>query len=473
MEYNIDEEKIMNFMAMTEINDRNLAIEILQTADWDEITATNIYMSGNYARKIQNPNNVGERLIDSFDYDQDFYLQQKNNKENDIIQDMSDFFGNLASKIFGSSDGKNFVENFERASDIKLSKLIKFEPETLDKAANTAKTDNKPLFLFVTEFKNDDWLKIQNQLFQDQFIQSILDSKFVCFGVDWTTNHGKDVKQKLEVPMVPYVGIFHVAHDSKLDHWASMVGDEITADELTHSLMISQDMYENFKLKEKLDANKSPTVWSIAKQCMTGKIPMPKPDSSDDIPDPDLESSDEEEKKEYLEPQPNQYTPYSNLSLKEQQRNEYHEAQLMDKYKIEQLIKVSQRPESSKHPDEEEDSKHNSENASDESNSARLKKKQINDNNNPIHTVVSEPDEDNKEAATIQIRLADGSKSITRRFLKSWKIKDIHNYIKSIGEEARFEEENPEFEIVGYNDLEQTLENAKLFPRAKVYLREL
>ena len=100
-----------------------------------------------------------------------------------------------------------------------------------------------------------------------------------------------------------------------------------------------------------------------------------------------------------------------------------------------------------------------------------------------------EPEASNKDAATIQIRLADGSKSVTRRFLKTSKIEELYLYIRSLGDEAGFEDQNWEFELfqqntmIGssnpelkwkiFNNMEATIEEEKLYPRAKIYWREM
>ena len=103
--------------------------------------------------------------------------------------------------------------------------------------------------------------------------------------------------------------------------------------------------------------------------------------------------------------------------------------------------------------------------------------------------ISDEPEASNKDAATIQIRLADGSKSVTRRFLKTSKIEELYLYIRSLGDEARFEDQNWEFELfqqntmIGssnpelkwkiFNNMKATIEEEKLYPRAKIYWREL
>ena len=159
------------------------------------------------------------------------------------------------------------------------------------------------------------------------------------------------------------------------------------------------------------------------------------------------------------------------LSLKEQQRLEYEEAQIMDLIKIEEM-KEKERKE------KEDEIKKNLEKEEMSLKIAESRSK-----------LEEEPDSKNPDAATIQIRLADGSKSVTRRFLKTSKIEELYLYIRSLGDEAGFEDQANEFELFQqntafgssnpelkwkiFNNMEATIEEEKLFPRAKIYWREL
>ena len=92
--------------------------------------------------------------------------------------------------------------------------------------------------------------------------------------------------------------------------------------------------------------------------------------------------------------------------------------------------------------------------------------------------IEEEPMEGNDDSTTICFRYPDGEKRIERRFLKSNKIKDLYNYVASLGREIYTEEENNTFSLYQpfppkkYDNLENTLEKEGLFPNAIIQIRE-
>ena len=146
------------------------------------------------------------------------------------------------------------------------------------------------------------------------------------------------------------------------------------------------------------------------------------------------------------------------MALKEEQRLEYEEAMRKDLEKIEQKkIQEEEKKEEELKLQKEKD---------------KIEAK-IEENKNKLK---EEPEEGNPEAATIQIRLADGN-SVTRRFLKTSSIEEIYIYIRSLGEDAGLEEITNDFELFQqnnkYTDFSKTIADEGLFPRSKIYCREL
>lgn len=185
-------------------------------------------------------------------------------------------------------------------------------------------------------------------------------------------------------------------------------------------------------------------------------MPKPKPDVTDNIHDP------EEEEKDFGFQRKHERAPVldaSKMTLKEQQRQEYEEARLMDMRKLEELKEKELKEKEEERRKEQEQEEFNLKIAESKS------------------KLSDEPAADNPDAATIQIRLADGSKSVTRRFLKTALIEELYLYIRSLGEDAGLEEATSEFELFQqskkYDDLTKTIDEEKLFPRAKIYCREL
>lgn len=228
--------------------------------------------------------------------------------------------------------------------------------------------------------------------------------------------------------MLPYIGLYHVENDNQLDHVGSLLGDDITSDNLIQTLILAEDMHDQFLLTRNVQKEpesdhtpdftirKEDDPLNIAKptslsfnQRMTDAVPKPIPDDFDNINDPDEEEKDDpiENKNvrvplEYMQP----------LSLKEQQRMEYEEAKLLDLQRIQKF-------------DEEQKEKQQ-----------LLEQKEKEDENiqlkiaESLSKLAEEPSEGNPDAATILIRLADG-KSVTRRFLKTLPVEQLYLYIQS------------------------------------------
>mmetsp|Transcript_17886 Transcript_17886/g.15796 ORF Transcript_17886/g.15796 Transcript_17886/m.15796 type:complete len:238 (-) Transcript_17886:2-715(-) len=237
------------------------------------------------------------------------------------------------------------------------------------------------------------------------------------------------------------------------------MGDEISEDSLTKSLLIADDahtklMTENgnlpqikdtklvdFKLLGKIDHFERDKNALSRNQGLTTEVPMPKPDVSDNIIDP------EEEEKNYQE-----------LVLKEKQKLEYEEAIKKDLEKREEEFKKAEEEKEKEFEQQKEQ---------------EAIKVQIEESKNKLD---GEPDDDNSDVTTIQIRLADGN-SVTRKFLKTSSIEQLYLYIRSLGEDAGFEEITADFELFQqsnkYTDFTKTIEEEGLFPRAKVYVREM
>ena len=89
-----------------------------------------------------------------------------------------------------------------------------------------------------------------------------------------------------------------------------------------------------------------------------------------------------------------------------------------------------------------------------------------------------EPEEDNPDVCVISFRYPDGDKRKERRFLKNNKIKDLYDYIESLGNEIYTEDGNGVFSLYQpfppkkYENMENTLENEGLFPNAVIQIKE-
>lgn len=292
----------------------------------------------------------------------------------------------------------------------------------------------------------------------DPNIQSKLKESFVWLGANVFSDDWKVVNSTLDPPLVPFIGIFYIGNDGKLDIVSTLMGDDISPDSLLQALLHADDQYEEFLKKDLRNnkvRNKNPDFQlreetnyfernehSLSRgQGLTSEVPQPIPDVNNDILDP-------EEEEKVAPP----------VGLKDIQRQEYEEAVRKDREKEIQQI--------------------NDQIAQQQKEEAEQKEKEaleqkVRDSQAKLE---EEPASENPEAATIQIRLADGT-SKTRRFLKTSSVEQLYLYIRSLGEDCGLEEITDEFELFQqsnvYNDYSKSIEDVGLFPRSKIYWREL
>ena len=92
--------------------------------------------------------------------------------------------------------------------------------------------------------------------------------------------------------------------------------------------------------------------------------------------------------------------------------------------------------------------------------------------------IVEEPAEGDPDSTIICFRYPDGEKRKDRRFLKSHTIQNLYDYVMSLGREIYTEEENNQFSLFQpfppkkYSEMENTLEKEGLFPNAIIQIRE-
>ena len=123
MEQSEDEEKIMTFMAMTECQNRNTAIRLLEKCNWDEVTAANTFFAEKtkpspepYARPPDASH--GERLIDDYAFqDRNFYGQDPTALPSfeipNIFGGIGKMFRNFKDSVVGCKGGRYFIKELE------------------------------------------------------------------------------------------------------------------------------------------------------------------------------------------------------------------------------------------------------------------------------------------------------------------------------------------------------------------------
>ena len=91
-----------------------------------------------------------------------------------------------------------------------------------------------------------------------------------------------------------------------------------------------------------------------------------------------------------------------------------------------------------------------------------------------------EPNDDNPDKCVILFRFPDGEKSVQRKFLKQDKIKNLYEFVKSLGRDIFTEEEHHHFSLLQtfpykiFDEIqEHTLEQEGLFPNSVLQIKEM
>lgn len=89
----------------------------------------------------------------------------------------------------------------------------------------------------------------------------------------------------------------------------------------------------------------------------------------------------------------------------------------------------------------------------------------------------AEPEATNTESTLIIFRYPDGDRRKERRFLKSHTIKNLYDFVDTLGSDIYMESDKYEliqpFPFKLYGDFDKTLENEKLYPNAILQIREI
>ena len=97
--------------------------------------------------------------------------------------------------------------------------------------------------MYIHDHTVDEWKDVDLKVLTDSLVHSQLKNRFIWCGSNINSDDGKIVNQKLDPPFVPYVGLFHVAQDNKLDYCGVLIGEEIKADSLIQALILARDMH--------------------------------------------------------------------------------------------------------------------------------------------------------------------------------------------------------------------------------------
>ena len=409
-EYDEDEnQKLLNFMEISKINDINLARKYLISANWDEEQAMNVYFSRKDKINFINENEKNINIPNTNNIPQN---KSSNNNSTNNNDNNEGFFSRyifsplltLFSSCYNHSDS-------DEEDD---SKIFHFLPNKVKDFSKFTLYIKKYLgIIFFYDRNNFEFLKeFINKICRNTTIMDILKQKCLIFPILSTSSNGYKIQDIISDSNLTCPSLIFCYNKEKENIFGKNNIIEIIKEE-SMSIDIFYKTLTNLimQIDEKNNINKNILQESNSYNILTdGEILQ-------------------RQKKEMEELEKNAQKMDENIKMENNKKKEI----------LEKIEKTAE----------------------------ELKKK-----------FEIEPDKDNPDCCTISFRFPDGDKRQDRRFLKNNKVKNLYDYVKSLGNEIYTEEGNGVFSLYQpfppkkYENMENTLENEGLFPNAVIQIKE-
>ena len=409
-EYDEDEnQKLLNFMEISKINDINLARKYLISANWDEEQAMNVYFSRKDKINFINENekNINIPNINNIPQNKSSNNNSTNNNDNNEGFFSRYIFSPLLT-LFSS------CYNHSDSDEEDDSKIFHFLPNKVKDFSKFTLYIKKYLgIIFFYDRNNFEFLKeFINKICRNTTIMDILKQKSLIFPILSTSSNGYKIQDIISDSNLTCPSLIFCYNKEKENIFGKNNIIEIIKEE-SMSIDIFYKTLTNLimQIDEKNNINKNILQESNSYNILTdGEILQ-------------------RQKKEMEELEKNAQKMDENIKMENNKKKEI----------LENIEKTAE----------------------------ELKKK-----------FEIEPDKDNPDCCTISFRFPDGDKRQDRRFLKNNKVKDLYDYVKSLGNEIYTEEGNGVFSLYQpfppkkYENMENTLENEGLFPNAVIQIKE-
>ena len=419
------QEKILNFLAMTETKDQIAASKYLEEANWDESLAVNNFYNkiDNSVNDMNNNNNIINDITKSSSTDRNLIDINKKNIKYDKDNSTNNRKQNIFKKIFIFS--LNFLRKCcSEKREVKKSEeqeIFKYLPNfTNDFFYFGEKIKQKCGIIILYTKNNIDFLnQIISQISRRTIISNILKKNFLFLPLLANTNEGYRLQ--------------NIISDKQLQFPSFIFCNNSMSNRDNMSILSKKDIIYI------LD-NESITLNSFHKVLM---------DISKRL---NLDNDVESDIKEF----DTSFDPLTDAEILAKQKNDMEELerQVQKKEKEKKIQEKKNEEEKKKLEDIEEKAKQ-----------AKIK-------------ILDEPNDDNPDCCTICFRYPDGEKTIQRKFLKNNIIQNLYDYVTSLGEEIYTEKENYNFSLCQvfppkkFDVMENTLEKEGLFPNAVIQIKE-
>ena len=413
--------KVLDFMAMTETGDPEVAKKYLESAKWDVTTAVNSFYSKiNVNNNIPrneiniNNNNILNRNLNNNNQNN----QNNNTPENEnffnkyIISPISGIF----NALIGSCKEKRDIEKDEE------ERIFHFLPNKIFDSYKFCRLITRRIGIVIFYSANDVQFlnNFVTQISRNSMIMNLLKQYFIIYPLLSNTNDGykmQNIISDSQLTLPSFVFCFNSSFNPNRDDYHDYIFDRTFVINMLEGNSINLESFNNSLINctEQLGINFSNN---------------------------------------------NEFVPMSDGEVLQKQKNEMEELEKQTKIKEEEKRKQKLKEQKEK-LEEEKKLKEIEKKAKD------AKRK-----------IVEEPTEGNPESTTICFRYPDGEKVKNRRFLKSHKIQNLYDYVTSLGNEIYSEEGNNGFSLYQpfppkkYTNMENTLEKEGLFPNAVIQIRE-
>ena len=404
---------ITNFMEISKIEDKNLAIKFLLDANWNESQALNNYFNNkdnnNFIKGIENNSN---KYLEKNKNIQNYVRNNSNNTNNDNEGFFCKYIISPIMSLF-SSCTSNLNSDYEDDS-----KIFHFLPNKVQDFSKFNQFIKKYLGIIILYDKNNlEFLKgFINQICRNTSLMNILQQNCIIFPILSSSPNGYRILDMYSDTNILCPSILFCHNNSELnifdkDNILEIVNGEFIIIHKFYNILMT--CLEKINKEIKLNRN------------MKNEI-QEKNNDDDILTDGELLQKQKKDMEE--------------LEKNVQNMEEQIKSENDKKKEIFQKI---------------------------EKNAEKFKKK-----------FEIEPNKDNKNCCTICFRYPDGEKRIDRRFLKTDKIKDLYEYVESLGKDIYSEDGEGVFSLYQpfppkkYENMENTLENEGLFPNAVIQIKE-
>ena len=422
--------KILNFLAMTDINDQELAVKYLEENDWDESKAANKFL--NEINENQNNNNIINENID-----QNIIFNDSNRSTNELFNE-----NRLENNLELNNNNQN--ENIFYKYCIKLP--YQFILNCCSENRAVSKEDERKLFQLLPNLM-DDFVeychlikrKIGIIIFYDGNCINFLKSLFTQ--ISRSTNIMNLMKENFTI----YPILDNTKDGNKIQ---DLIIDENNNELLLPAFIFCFNKQNNKNTYLNPILNKNHVIYTLEGETTDKNA---------------FYSALRETSNKYLNQNKNDINTSNSL---DKSFGLLTDGEILNqqKFEMEELERKAQMKEDQIKQEKKEE---------------ELIEKEIEQRKKEaLEKIVEEPDIDNPDVTTICFRYPDGERTKNRRFLKGHKIQNLYDYVASLGEEIYTEKENKNFSLFQpfppkkYEMMENTLEQESLVPNAVIQIKE-